>query len=133
MMIKLHLSDIFMYIHDLVKLRRRFSLTVLHFVLCWYLTNKFSGAKGARTDKIRNRERMDLVKRREPLWKFKGARRENFFKKKTLKTFGGYDKISYLCIRFSNDGKQEEEFFERFKINKQVVQAACYRMYYNMV
>jgi len=28
------------------------------------------------------------------------SEKKNFFKKKLSKTFGGYDKISYLCIRF---------------------------------
>ena len=29
------------------------------------------------------------------------------FSKKLSKTFGGYDKISYLASAFGNDGKQE--------------------------
>ena len=33
---------------------------------------------------------------------------KKLFQKKLSKTFGGYDKISYLCIAFGNDGKKTE-------------------------
>ena len=49
-----------------------------------------SGAKGARTDKTSGGWVVRL------LWKF----RKKLFQKKLSKTVGGYDKISYLCIRF---------------------------------
>ncbi|WP_221408083.1 hypothetical protein, partial [Phocaeicola vulgatus] len=49
-----------------------------------------SGAKGARTDKTWGGWTSRL------LWKF----RKKTFSKKLSKIFGGYDKISYLCIRF---------------------------------
>jgi len=55
-----------------------------------HLVSYLSGAKGARTDKTPGGWVVRL------LWKF----RKKLFQKKLSKTFGGYDKISYLCIRF---------------------------------
>ena len=55
-----------------------------------HLVSYLSGAKGARTDKTSGGWVVRL------LWKF----RKKTFQKKLSKTFGGYDKISYLCIRF---------------------------------
>ena len=55
-----------------------------------HLVSYLSGAKGARTDKTSGGWMVRL------LWKF----RKKTFSKKLSKTFGGYDKISYLCIRF---------------------------------
>ena len=55
-----------------------------------HLVSYLSGAKGARTDKTPGGWMVRL------LWKF----RKKTFSKKLSKTFGGYDKISYLCIRF---------------------------------
>lgn len=55
-----------------------------------HLVSYLSGAKGARTDKTSGGWMVCL------LWKF----RKKTFSKKLSKTFGGYDKISYLCIRF---------------------------------
>ena len=55
-----------------------------------HLVSYLSGAKGARTDKTSGGWMVRL------LWKF----RKKLFQKKLSKTFGGYDKISYLCIRF---------------------------------
>lgn len=55
-----------------------------------HLVSYLSGAKGARTDKTPGGWVVRL------LWKF----RKKTFSKKLSKTFGGYDKISYLCIRF---------------------------------
>ena len=57
-------------------------------VICtWYLT--LAG--------LRERER---IRPREDGWSaFYGSFEKKLFQKKLSKTFGGYDKISYLCIR----------------------------------
>ena len=65
--------------------RGRFSLIV---ICTWYLT--LAG--------LRERER---IRPREDGWSaFYGSFEKKLFQKKLSKTFGGYDKISYLCIRF---------------------------------
>ena len=48
------------------------------------------------------------------LWKF----RKKTFSKKLSKTFGGYDKISYLCIRFlKRTAIVKRAIFEQIYIN----------------
>ena len=40
--------------------------------------------------------------------------KKNFLKKKLRKSFGGFKKSPYLCIRFLKES-YKEEFFERFR------------------
>ena len=69
---------------DLVKQTWEISLIV---ICTWYLT--LAG--------LRERER---IRPREDGWSAFYGSFEKTFSKKLSKTFGGYDKISYLCIRF---------------------------------
>ena len=47
---------------------------------------------------LRERERIRRGEDGRPA--FYGSFEKKLFQKKTFETFGGYDKISYLCIRF---------------------------------
>ena len=59
---------------------------------------------------------------------FMEVSKKKLFQKKLSKTFGGYDKISYLCIRFrlmSGAGKREaKEFLKILKGLKQTASAS---------
>ena len=76
-------------------------------VICtWYLT--LAG--------LRERER---IRPREDGWSaFYGSFEKKTFSKKLSKTFGGYDKISYLCIRFlKRTAIVKQAIFEQIYIN----------------
>ena len=83
--------------------RGRFSLIV---ICTWYLT--LAG--------LRERER---IRPREDGWSaFYGSFEKKTFSKKLSKTFGGYDKISYLCIRFlKRTAIVKQAIFEQIYIN----------------
>ena len=56
---------------------------------------------------------------------FMEVSKKNFFKKNFRKHLVVTIKSLTFASAFGNDGKQEKEFFERFKINNQVVQAGA--------